>query len=287
MALPSSSVRGRRAVWGATRAGLGAALVLLGPAVAIAQPVQSGVAYLVSSQASDGSWPSPQVRTVMATPDALRARPGGGGPPPPRPAAVARLEEDPIEDTDDRARRILVLAAEGRDVAALIEQLRLDADPLGGWGLAPGFPPDPLDTSLALAAVSPGTALGDPVLIPALSYLLGAQQADGGWACVDGGESDIYCTAYALLGLAPYRARFFVDPQLTAGANFLKTQLNPTGSFGPSGSAELLNSAVASLALATLPSLSSEIGLIQGYLVGQQQSDGSWESDPFMTGLVL
>jgi hypothetical protein len=287
MALPSSSVRGRRAVWGAARAGLGAALLLLGPAVATAQPVQSGVAYLTGSQAPDGSWPSLQVRAVMATTEALRALQVLGVAPDSRLAAVIRLEEDPIEDTDDRARRLLVLAAEGRDVAALVDQLRLDADPLGGWGLAPGFPPDPLDTSLALAAVAPGTALGDAVLIPALSYLLGAQQADGGWACVDGGESDIYCTAYALLGLAPYRARFFIDPQVTAGATFLKDRRNPTGSFGPSGSAELLNSAAASLALATLPSLSSEIGLIQGYLVGQQQTDGSWESDPFMTGLVL
>jgi Putative metal-binding motif/Prenyltransferase and squalene oxidase repeat len=287
MALPSSSVRGRRAVWGATRAGLGAALLLLGPALATAQPVQSGVAYLTGSQAPDGSWPSLQVRAVMATTEALRALQVLGVAPDSRLAAVIRLEEDPIEDTDDRARRLLVLAAEGRDVAALIDQLRLDADPSGGWGLAPGFPPDPLDTGLAMAAVAPGTALGDSVLIPALSYLLGAQQADGGWACVDGGESDIYCTAYALLGLAPYRARFFIDPQVTAGATFLKDRRNPTGSFGPSGAGELLNSAAASLALATLPALSSEIGLIQGYLVGQQQSDGSWENDPFMTGLVL
>ena len=196
-------------------------------------------------------------------------------------------QEDPIEDTDDRARRILVLAAEGRDVAALLDQLRLDADPVGGWGLVPGFAPDPLDTGLALAAAAPGTALGDFVLLPALTYLLGAQQPDGGWACVEGGESDIYCTSYALLGLAPYRARFFLDPQINGGATFLKARRNPSGSFGPSGASELLNTAAASLALATLPSLSSEIALIRGFLEGQQQGDGSWESDPFMTGLVL
>jgi hypothetical protein len=223
----------------------------------------------------------------MATTEALRALQVLGVEPASRMAAVLRLEEDLVEDTDDRARRIVALAAEGRDVTALVEQLRLDADPLGGWGLAPGFPPDPLDTSLALAALAPGTPADDAVLLPALSYLVDAQQPDGGWACVDGGESDIYCTAYALMGLAPYRARFFVQPQITAGATFLKDRRNPTGSFGPSGFGELLNSAAASLALATLPSLSSEIGLIQDYLTGQQQADGSWEGDPFMTGLVL
>src|SRR5437773_1710209 len=120
--------------------------------------------------------------------------------------------------------------------------------------------------ALALAAAAPGTALGDFVLLPALTYLLGAQQPDGGWACVEGGESDIYCTSYALLGLAPYRARFFLDPQINGGATFLKARRNPSGSFGPSGASELLNTAAASLALATLPSLSSEIALIRGFL---------------------
>ncbi|PYQ01026.1 MAG: hypothetical protein DMF82_20555, partial [Acidobacteria bacterium] len=286
MALPSS-MRGRLAVGRAMRGSLGAALVLFGAAAALAQAIPSGVAYLTGSQEADGSWSSPQVRPVTATTEALRALQLLSAAPASRAAAVARLEEDPVEDTDDRARRILVLAAEGRDVSALLDQLRLDADPAGGWGLVPGFAPDPLDTGLALAAAAPGTALGDFVLLPALTYLLGAQQPDGGWACVDGGETDIYCTSYALLGLAPYRARFFLDPQINAGANFLKARRNPSGSFGPAGPSELLNTAAASLALAAVPALSSEIALIRGFLEGQQQGDGSWESDPFMTGLVL
>jgi Putative metal-binding motif/Prenyltransferase and squalene oxidase repeat len=287
MALPSRSIRRRRAVAHAIRGGLGGALVLLGSVTVLAQAIPAGVGYLTDSQEADGSWSSPQVRPASATTEALRALQLLGASPAGRAAAVARLEEDPVEDTDDRARRILVLAAEGRDVTALLDQLRLDADPLGGWGLVPGFAPDPLDTGLALAAAAPGTALGDPVLLPALSYLLGAQQPDGGWECVEGGGSDIYCTAYALLGLAPYRARFFIDPQVAAGASFLKANRNPDGSFGPSGASALLNTAVASVSLASLPSLSTEIALIRGFLEGQQQGDGSWESDPFMTGLVL
>jgi len=237
---PSRCIRVRHVVGRAIRAGLGGALALLGPAAATAQPIPSGVAYLTGSQLSDGSWSSPQVRAMTATTEALRALQLLREAPASRLAAVARLEADPIEDTDDLARRLLVLAAEGRDVTALVDQLRRDADPSGGWGLAPGFAPDPLDTGLALAAAAPGTALGDPALLPALSYLLGAQRGDGGWGCVEGGDSDIFCTSYALLGLAPYRARFFMDPQITAAANFLKARRNPTGSFGPSGPSELL-----------------------------------------------
>ena len=137
MALPLRCIRGGQAVGSANRGGLAAALVLLSSAAAIAQPIPSGVTYLTGSQESDGSWPSPQVRAVMATTEALRALQLLGVAPASRAAAVARLEEDPIEDTDDRARRILVLAAEGRDVTALVDQLRLDAEPSGGWGLAP------------------------------------------------------------------------------------------------------------------------------------------------------
>jgi len=287
MALPSSRNRSARVGQSASRAGLGAALVLLGSVAALAQAIPSGVTYLTDNQAADGSWASPQVRTVTATTEALRALQLLAAAPSSRLAAVARLEEDPIEDTDDRARRILVLAAEGRDVTALVDQLRVDADPAGGWGIVPGFAPDPLDTGLALVAVAPGTILGDATLFPALSYLLSAQQSDGGWECVEGGGSDIYCTSYALMGLAAYRTRFFIDPQVNAGAAFLKSQRNPSGSFGPSGPAELINTAAASLALASLPSLGSEIASIRGFLEGQQLADGSWESDPFMTGLVL
>lgn len=261
-------------------------LIVLGAAPADAQPINAGTAYLTGRQV-DGAWESPQVLSTTATTEALRALQVLGVAPSNRAAAVARLETDPIEDTYDRARRILVLGAEGRDVTALVNQLRADADPLGGWGLVPGFAADTLDTSAALAAVAPGTSLGDPVLIPALSALLTLQASDGGWPCVEGGDSEIYCTAYAILGLAPYRARFFLDPQVNSGAAFLKARLNATGSFGPAGSTEVLDTASAALALAALPSLASEIGTIRSYLEGRQSADGSWESDPFTTALVL
>ena len=112
--LPSRSIRCRRAVGHAIRGGLGGALVLVGSATALAQAIPAGVGYLTDSQEADGSWSSPQVRPVSATTEALRALQLLGASPAGRAAAVARLEEDPVEDTDDRARRILVLTAEGR-----------------------------------------------------------------------------------------------------------------------------------------------------------------------------
>ncbi|HEX6899194.1 MAG TPA: MopE-related protein [Thermoanaerobaculia bacterium] len=203
-----------------------------------------------------------------------------------RAAAVALLEAEPIDDNDDLARRIQVLSAEGRDVTALVDRLRNDAEPTGGWGLVPGFTADTLTTSLALAATAPGTSLGDR-LIPGLSALLTLQASDGGWPCVEGGDSEVYCTAYALLGLAPYRSRFFLDPQVDSGSAFVKARLDASGRFGPAGPSEVLNTAVAAIALAAVPAVSTEIVSIRAFLESRQGADGSWDSDPFTTALVV
>lgn len=258
-----------------------------GSAPAAAQSVANGTAYLTGSQAADGRWESPQVLPMTATTEALRALQVLGAAASNRSAAVTRLEAEPIDDTYDRARRILVLGAEGRDVTALTDQLRAEADPLGGWGLLPGFAADTLDTAAALAAVAPGTSMGDAVLIPALGALLKLQGSDGGWACVEGGDSDVYCTAYAVLGLTPYRSRFFLDPQVSSGAAFLKARLNASGSFGPADGTEVLNTAVAGLALSAVPAVSTETGRIRTFLEGKQGPDGSWDGDVYTTAVVL
>ncbi len=198
------------------------------------------------------------------------------------------LEADPLLDTDDRTRRIAALSAEGRDVAALIAQLQGDVDlRSGGWGLTPLYAADPLDTALALAAVAPGSALDDAALVPALSFLLASQGADGGWSCVSGGESDVFCTAYALLALAPYRVRFLLDPAIPRGVAFLKAQLNARGSFGVPSPRELIDAAAASLALSAVSAVSTEIPAVVDFLTLNQQDDGSWDADPYTTALVL
>ncbi|HEV2847267.1 MAG TPA: prenyltransferase/squalene oxidase repeat-containing protein, partial [Thermoanaerobaculia bacterium] len=287
----SRCVQGRRRARDVSRPGAALASVflgffLLGAVSASAQPIQSGIAYLTGQQAADGSWESPQVLPMTATTEALRALQVLNAGVLNRASAVARLESEPIWDNDDLARRILVLAAEGRDVTALVEQLRNDADPAGGWGLVPGFVADTLTTSIALAAMAPGDALGDK-LIPGLSALLTLQGSDGGWPCVEGGDSEVYCSSYAILGLAPYRARFFLDPQVSSGAASIKARLNASGSFGPAGPSEVLNTALAALSLAAVPAISTETVAIRAFLESRQGPDGSWDGDPYTTALAV
>lgn len=259
---------------------------LLLPASVQAQSAVSAADYLAGVQRPDGGWSSAEVRDLQATTEAIRALQGVGLEPAARAAAADYLESLLPADTDDGSRRVGVLAAEGRDVSGLIAALRLAAHPDGGWGLTSRFAADPLDTALVLRAAAP-SLIGDDVLIPALSRLLSVQAADGGWPCVERGDSEIFCTSLALLALTPYRSRFFLDPPIQAGADFLRGSLNPSGSFGPSGPDEVIQTALASMALAAVPSFGSEVATVIGYLGGQQAADGSWNGEPYSTALAL
>jgi hypothetical protein len=291
----SKCVQGRRQRRSASSAATALATVLLGSfllgaASSSAQPADPSPAYLFNSQLENGSWESSLVLPTTATTEVLRAIPFAEVPA--IAAAWAFLDGEPIWDNDDLARRVAAYLNQGLNAGALIDQLAANAEPTGGWGLIPGFTADTLTTALALDATGwisrlERPVLDDSVVIPALSALLTLQASDGGWPCVEGGDSDLYCTAYAIQGLGAFREKFFLNPQVDSGAAFLKAQLNPSGSFGPAGASEVLNTAVAALALARTQEISTEIPAIRAFLNGRIQANGSWENDPFTTALAM
>ena len=272
--------------------GLLAAALLLTPGLlpgpAAAQSIDQGVDFLVASQRADGGWSSPEVRSLHATTEALRALQAVGRAPASRSAAADLLEVEPVQDTDDRARRLGVLAAEGRDATAdlMAGALLAAARSEGGWGLLPKFRSDPLDTALALRALADRSG-SDLLFFTALDRLLGLQRDDGGWPCVDEGDSEIYCTSHVLRSLVPFRGLFFLDPEIDAGARFLRSQFRPEGHFGPAGPNEVIHTALASLGLAAVPAFGNEVGPALEFLASTQQPDGSWDGDPYATALVL
>ncbi|QRK10005.1 terpene cyclase/mutase family protein [Archangium violaceum] len=245
--------------------------------------------YLASSQRADGSWQSGEVRRLHATTEALRALQSVGQASAARVAAANLLLLEPVEDTDDRARRLVALVGEGHDVASLVTRVRADAHPNGGWGLTRRYAADPLDTALALGALASQPTVGDDVLLPQLAELLSAQKPDGSWPCIaSGADGELLCTSQALLALAAYRSRFYLSPQLDAAAAHLRGQLNPDGSFGPAGREQVMRTSLAALALATRPALNgTESSSITSFLISQQQPDGSWGEDPYTTALAL
>ena len=283
-AIERGSAQGRSTLFATLAGGLVALLCAAAPAAA--QPEVAGAGYLTDTQQADGSWQSPAVRSDHATTAALDALQAIALAPAARSAAADFLELQPVTDTDALARRALALAAEGRDVAPLIDLLLGDADPGGGWGLTPQFVADPLDTSLALGPLA-STAAADAVVVPALSALLAAQAPDGGWPCVTGGDSEIFCTSQAILTLARYRGRFYLAPRLDVASAFLLARLNPDGSFGPAGANQIIHSALAALALAAIPAINTQIPALESFLLSTQQADGSWQDDPYATALAV
>jgi hypothetical protein len=266
---------------------LGLAALLAVAAPGLASGLDDGTLFLLGRQQADGGWVSANVRPAQATTEALLALRALGAGAAPRGAAAAFLESLPPADTDHRSRQVLALLGEGRNVSAAVAQLLSDAAADGGWGLTSDLAGDPVDTALALSALAGAPAVPADVLTRGLTALLAGQSADGRWSCVDQGESDLFCTGVAVQALAAYRARFFVAPQLAAGTGFLRSQVNPDGSFGPGGPDVLLQTASAALGLASAGATAGERLTVIQYLLNGQQGDGSWGGDPHATAMVL
>ncbi|MEP7009964.1 MAG: prenyltransferase/squalene oxidase repeat-containing protein [Acidobacteriota bacterium] len=272
-------------------------------AAAAAQTEARGVAFLVAGQAGDGRWNSAEVRPTQATTEALRALQDLGIPSGARAAAGDFLSLAPIEDSDDRARRIVALGLEGRNVASLAADLATAADSEGGWGLASRYGNDPLDSALALEAFAQQPILALPELSEAFLAFLSLQNADGGWPCVtvadQPADSEIYCTGLAVSALARFGGQFYVEPQIARAIAYLRSQENPDGGFGSpgapdagAGSARIVRTASAALGLAAAGALRVDGGgadprPISAFLSTAQQPDGGWSRDPFTTALAL
>ncbi len=285
--------RGRRRFWGAL---LGGALL----AAPIGAQESLGIGFLEASQQADGRWESGEVRATQATTEALRALQELASSAGARAAAGDHLTLTPIEDSDDRARRIVALGREGRDVSALAAALANDAAAQGGWGLAARYGRDPIDTALAFEAFADRPVLALPELSEAFLAFLSQQNADGGWPCVSTddppADSEVYCTGIALSALSRFSGQFFVEPRITNAVGYFASLRNPDGSFGPAdaGSASVLRTASAALGLAAAGALRVDGGAgtvdprpITAYLLAAQRIDGSWGGDPFTTALAL
>jgi hypothetical protein len=268
-----------------------AAGLILAAAPAAAQPVAEGVAWLLATQAADGGWDSPLVRRGAATAEALRALQASGTGAAARGAGADLLALGLDADTDARARSVLALAGEGRDVSVLAVELADARGSRGGWGLTPEYTADPLDTGLALEALADRPEIDPEVRRQGLTRLLASQRDDGGFPCVESGDDDpdseIYCTSQALLALIRYRGVYFLDPQIAEATAYLHGRRAADGSFGAPGPDAVLHTAVASLALAAVPSFGQEVAAVQSFLAASQQADGSWQGDPYTTALAV
>lgn len=256
-------------------------------AVAHAQlpQITSGLGYLASSQNSDGTWTTStsQVETTATTVSVLGAlkllnQTAGT----PYTSGVSWLQAQTPLSVDYIAQRLHALGL--ADVSLLTPSADLVK---GGWGGDAGHETNPLDTASALQALKSANFTDLTTINPALAYLTGSQNLDGGWGFTDTDDRNVFITAQVLSTLVQYRATYLTNQQITNAVAFLLSKQNPDGGFGANTSTAY-ETALAFIAL--MESGQVQIPLLQNaitYLTTTQSANGSWNDDPYSTALAL
>lgn len=195
-------------------------------------------------------------------------------------ALVDSIGANAEDDTESLARRAEALRAAGRDVSAVIGQIKSRQNADGGFGPYPDHDSTPIDTAFALEALAAeGSATG--IASGAIGYLAARQSADGGFHH-SSVISDHYATVLATHALWRYRTVFaLADPIGKARAFLLATKATD----GAWHSAE--STALALIAI--LPTQATPDGVVDSIdaLKRAQGSDGSWGGDAYVTALAL
>jgi hypothetical protein len=157
--------------------------------------------------------------------------------------------------------------------------------PEGGWGAAPDYATNNLDTALVLDGLS--AAGYDPnSLRSPIDYLVASQNGDGGWGLSKGSDSNIYLTSRVLMTLAKYAAHFDLETLIINSIGWLKGQQKLSGASG-TGDGSIYETAFTYIAMAHVDPSSSEAQNALIYVVNNQQSNGSWNNKAYDTAVSL
>ncbi|WP_224249089.1 CARDB domain-containing protein [Hyalangium gracile] len=247
--------------------------------------VELGISYLLSRQSQAGSWgatPGATLRETQQAMEALRMFLSREGVSAALGSAQSYLQGRHPTDVDGLAR--LSLATQGSNAAALAS-LRARLQSTGGVGLSPGYRSTLLDTALLGLALTLPPASADST--PAVTdFLLGSQNADGGWAALPGGPSRFEPTALAL----EYLFRVPRTPAITQAASrafqFFHGRYSSRGFMDEGLRASATGWAVLALSQWRQLTPVEALGARQA-LLSRQRQDGSWEGSVVDSALAL
>ncbi|WP_426212029.1 CARDB domain-containing protein [Massilia sp. TWP1-3-3] len=245
-----------------------------------------GLNWLRARQAPEGFWkdnPFTAMRDSAVVIETL-SEPGAGAFEGRRRALDWIAAETPA-NTDYLARQLRTLTAVGvapGDRAARLVAMQ-NAD--GGWGVAPRYQSNALDTALALQALLPfegSTASGK--LDGAAAFLVAHQNPDGGWGNNVGGASRTAVSSAVLLAL---KGRASAPALYTKAIAFLATRQQSDGGFGEAASTvhDTANVLAALLTQNALGQIRAEAAI--AFITSSQQSDGSWDGSVYSTALAV
>nr|WP_319396644.1 chitobiase/beta-hexosaminidase C-terminal domain-containing protein [uncultured Desulfobacter sp.] len=247
-------------------------------------------AWLKANQDQSGSWGN-EKNKILSTSQVLNAFKAAGDDDVSIRSGLFYLKGHYADNNDFLARQINTLYDFGQNVDYRVSKLILQAHInenngttyLFGWGTRPGYCPDPVSTAIgasALKKATQGTTLADETVIGFINdvngFYFSSEDRKFGW--VAGQEASVYVSSiiYCLL----------IDEYNGLPTNFsydwiIVTQdSNGDGSFGNG----ILDTA-ATLLWLELPE-TNKTNAVE-YLKEQQDLNGSWAEDPFLTGLCL
>ena len=163
------------------------------PSYAQSQQLTNGLNYLLSTQNPDGSWngtlnrgPFSATVNVIETLLVLRQQNTAA-----YSNAVLWLQAQDLRITEQLSDRINTLSAAGTDKNLLLSYID---SATGAWGGYDSYDVNNLDTALAIGALRKINYQDQDLIYSAVSYLIGMQNADGGWGFKQGMDSELYYT---------------------------------------------------------------------------------------------
>lgn len=247
---------------------------------AAAEPsaIEKGVAWLSAQPQADGRLRDEAASIAIASQSRAEALAALAQLATVPPALAQIVAADPSTPTELRARRAVALAAAGRDASALVAAILAQQSPTGGFAPAPGYQPTVYDTAWALLACRPSACASERIA-SALAYLKAAAATDGSFGI--SGESSISTTATALWAMQLHRQSADVGAQIAAARGWLLSK-QVEGHY-----ATTAEDAIATIALSSIPDEYASFAAAQAALRADQDADGSWQGDPFLTALAL
>ncbi|MEE9910342.1 MAG: gliding motility-associated C-terminal domain-containing protein [Deltaproteobacteria bacterium] len=246
--------------------------------------IEDGVNWLMANQKAEGNWMDLSRTSARDTTETLLALKNFSSAQQNYAVGIQWLADNHPAVTDYLARKIETLKISGQDVGALLADLvsRQNAD--GGWGSNKNYLSNPVDTSLALKALSAAGYTDHNTIASAIDYLKSRQNVDGGWGNEEGGG--IESTANALSAFNKFRQQYTLEDPIKNGVAFLNARQNSDGGFGNSPST-VYDTAMAVIALQEVNGLSSGIQQGLNFILGLQSGDGSWYGSAYQTALAI
>jgi|GEM_PF-2173046 len=185
-----------------------------------------------------------------------------------------------LNSTQFLANKIITYKQLSIDSTLLVEELKTLQNLDGGFGHSIGYQSNPLDSALALEALS--IVKDQSITSSLVSYLISKQKSNGSWQDAMITDDTIYTTSIVLRALWLERKSFNLSSYLVSARDYLISYIQSDGSYG-----EVYQSALVLHSIAPLSYTNEDFRDTIDYLSSIQQPNGSWEDSIYTTALVI